>query len=138
MSYSRSKTKPARVGDMVAFDYGGGLTVTGKVVEDRGHIGVGGRRLVRVRVEIELDAEPMFIELPDEALMVVKHVSEPMRRVGACEACGKDTSWIVGASPTCSAPCAERYEALRRLRDPEPFTDSRLGFNLQNIKRRPT
>jgi len=30
------------------------------------------------------------------------------------------------------------YEGLRRLRDPEPFTDSRLGFNLQNIKRRPT
>lgn len=58
---------------MVAFDYGGGLTVTGKVVEDRGHIGVGGRRLVRVRVE--LDAEPMFIELPDEALTVVKHVA---------------------------------------------------------------
>lgn len=75
MSYSRSKTELASVGDMVAFDYGGGLTVTGTVVEDRGRIGIGGRRLVRVRVEIEADAEPMFIELPDEALTVVKHVA---------------------------------------------------------------
>lgn len=60
---------------MVTFDYGGGLTVSGKVVEDRGHIGVGGRRLVRVRVEIEAGAEPMFIELPDEALTIVKRVA---------------------------------------------------------------
>lgn len=60
---------------MVAFDYGGGRTVTGKVVEDRSHIGVGGRRLVRVRLESEAGAEPMFIELPDEALTVVKHVA---------------------------------------------------------------
>ncbi len=75
MSRSRSNTKHAGVGDVVTFDYGGGLTVTGTVVEDRGHIGVGGRRLVRVRVEIEGSAEPMFIELPDEALTVVKRVA---------------------------------------------------------------
>lgn len=74
MSYARAKTRFARVGDTVSFDYGG-LTVVGIVIEDRGHIGVGGRRLMRVKVEIEHGAEPMFIELPDAALAVVKHVA---------------------------------------------------------------
>jgi hypothetical protein len=72
---SRRKTKLARVGDEVAFDVGGGRTGTGTVVEDRGHIGVGGRRLVRVRIEMGPGVEPMFTELPDEALSVVRRVA---------------------------------------------------------------
>lgn len=80
MSYARSKTRSAAVGDpavgdTVCFDYGAGLMVTGTVVEDRGRIGAGGRHLWRVRIDPELGNEPMFIELPDDALTVVKHVA---------------------------------------------------------------
>ena len=75
MPHSRSKkSRLARVGDDVAFDHAG-LTVTGSVVEDRGHIGVGGRRLVRVRIEMGAGVDPMFTELPDEALSIVKRVA---------------------------------------------------------------
>ena len=49
--------------------------VTGTVVEDRGHIGVGGRRLVRVRIDMGPGVEPMFTELPDEAPSVVRRVA---------------------------------------------------------------
>ncbi|MCB9593936.1 MAG: hypothetical protein H6719_14480 [Sandaracinaceae bacterium] len=75
MSYSRSKTGSPNVGDTVMFDFGAGLMVTGVVVEDRGHIGAEGRRLWRVRMQPEPGAEPMYIELPGEALTVVKHVA---------------------------------------------------------------
>jgi len=49
--------------------------VSGTVVEDRGKIGVEGRRLFRVRVEIATSVEPMFIELPDSELSVTQHVA---------------------------------------------------------------
>ncbi|MGE0791927.1 MAG: hypothetical protein AB7S26_40005 [Sandaracinaceae bacterium] len=75
MTHSRTKTRQLVVGDKVTFDYGGGLMVAGVVVEDRGNIGVGGRRLLRVRMDVEVGAEPMFIELPDSALTIVKRVA---------------------------------------------------------------
>ncbi|HZU81871.1 MAG TPA: hypothetical protein VE987_03095 [Polyangiaceae bacterium] len=34
------------------------------VIEDRGNIGVGGRRLLRVRVELTGGAEPLEFEVP--------------------------------------------------------------------------
>ena len=70
--HARSKSRVAELGDVVVFDYGGGLMITGTAVEDRGYIGAGGRRLVRVRIEMEPGVEPMFIELPDAALTIVK------------------------------------------------------------------
>lgn len=40
-------------------------------------------------------------------------------RTGPCEACGVGTRWVMGMSPTCGSACADRLEALRRLRGPE-------------------
>jgi len=53
----------------------GGLAVTGKVVEDRGRIGAGGDRLLRVQIDVEPDGTPMFIELAEDAVTMVKHVA---------------------------------------------------------------
>jgi hypothetical protein len=74
VSYSGNNKGGSQIGDAVSFDYGG-LTIVGRVVEDRGPIGVGGRRLFRVRVEMEAGADPTFIELPETALSVIKHVA---------------------------------------------------------------
>jgi hypothetical protein len=53
-------------GDRVSFLFGAGA-VTGQVVEDRGCLGVGGRRLYGIRVEIN-PGEPAYIEMPEEKL----------------------------------------------------------------------
>lgn len=53
-----------RVGDRVRLQFGSSL-VHGVIVEDRGAIGVGGRRLLRVR----LDFDPSYhLEVPDQDL----------------------------------------------------------------------
>jgi hypothetical protein len=49
------------VGSKVRLRFGG-RQVVGTVVEDRGPIGVGGRRLVRVRLEV--DGQQIEFELP--------------------------------------------------------------------------
>jgi hypothetical protein len=41
------------------------------VIEDRGPIGVNGRRLLRVEVTVDEDAEPMSIEVPAEETRVI-------------------------------------------------------------------
>jgi hypothetical protein len=56
-----------RVGSRVTLTFGG-RKVTGTVIEDRGHIGVGGRRLLRVRVELSGVAEPIEVEIPEAEL----------------------------------------------------------------------
>ena len=56
-----------RVGSRVTFTFGG-RKVTGIVIEDRGHIGVGGRRLLRVRIELTGVAEPIEVEMPESEL----------------------------------------------------------------------
>ena len=54
------------VGSQVYFLFGR-RRMKGFVVEDRGAIGVGGRRLLRI--EAPLDSEdPLVLELPDEQL----------------------------------------------------------------------
>lgn len=61
-----SKTEFAgrfRVGQQVQFLFGLTKTV-GTIIEDRGPIGVGGRRLYRIRFQFAADEEPMFAELP--------------------------------------------------------------------------
>ncbi len=50
------------VGDRVKFLFGTG-SVEGVIVEDRGPIGVGGRRLFRVEFALDVN-EPTYIELP--------------------------------------------------------------------------
>ncbi len=53
-------------GDLVSFLFGTGA-VTGLVVEDRGCLGVGGRRLYGIRFEIN-PGEQTYIEMPEEDL----------------------------------------------------------------------
>ncbi|HEY8666872.1 MAG TPA: hypothetical protein VIL86_09415 [Tepidisphaeraceae bacterium] len=40
------------------------------VVEDRGHLGVGGRRLWRVQLLAEAQDPPLFVEVPEEDMEV--------------------------------------------------------------------
>jgi hypothetical protein len=54
------------VGDRVRIDWGG-YPIEGVVVEDRGNLGVGGRRILRVRFRFDEDNEDTF-ELPEEDL----------------------------------------------------------------------
>ena len=51
---SSKRTRPARlgVGDRVSFTFGVDR-VEGVIVEDRGNLGVGGARVLRVRVQLD-------------------------------------------------------------------------------------
>jgi len=51
-----------RVGSPVSFQWGQ-RKVQGRIIEDRGPIGVGGRRLYGIEFHITQD-EPMVVELP--------------------------------------------------------------------------
>jgi hypothetical protein len=53
-------------GDLVSFAFGAGA-VTGQIVEDRGCLGVGGRRLYGIRFEIN-PGDQAYIEMPEEEL----------------------------------------------------------------------
>jgi hypothetical protein len=53
-------------GDLVSFLFGSGRA-NGKVVEDRGCLGVRGRRLYRIRFHIN-PGEESYIEMPEEEL----------------------------------------------------------------------
>lgn len=69
------KVKQPRVGAVVEVAVGGGFWRTGTVVEDRGPIGVGGRRLFRVRVQLDPKGEPIYYEAPLDELRLVKEVA---------------------------------------------------------------
>jgi hypothetical protein len=43
----------------------------GTIIEDRGEIGVGGRRLYRIRFQFAADEDPLFAELPAVDLELV-------------------------------------------------------------------
>ena len=66
---SKAKKKTAarrfRVGDRVRFEFGV-ERVTGTIVEDRGPIGVNGRRLYAIQFKMDRRGEPMRVELPAE------------------------------------------------------------------------
>ena len=49
--------------------------VTGTIVEDRGFLGINGRRLVRVLIPIEPD-EPISFEIPEEELELLPDLTE--------------------------------------------------------------
>ncbi len=55
-----------KIGDIVSFRFGNGY-VTGQIVEDRGCLGVGGRRLYGIRFDIN-PGDPGYVELGDADL----------------------------------------------------------------------
>jgi len=67
---TRSATRPPKVGDRVSVHIGTS-DAEGIVVEDRGPIGVNGRRLLRVAVTMDQGAEPVAIEVPAEEARVI-------------------------------------------------------------------
>lgn len=70
MSYHRAKRpKKIPVGASVAFELGGS-TVVGVVIEDRGPLGPGGLRLLRVRVAID-EFDPFEAEVLEDRLSIV-------------------------------------------------------------------
>ncbi len=75
MSSARNQAPLFRVGDWVAFHYGA-KSVSAKVIEDRGRLGVHGRRLYRVQLDPELGAESAF-EMPEDELEIA---AAPVRR----------------------------------------------------------
>jgi hypothetical protein len=61
-----SQEQEYRVGDRVRMDWGG-HEIEGTVVEDRGNLGVGGRRILRVHFRFDDYDEDTF-EVPAEDL----------------------------------------------------------------------
>ena len=66
------RAKPSvrpRVGSRVRFKFG--LSeVVGTVIEDRGPVGIGGRFLLRVRLDLADTAEPIDLEVPVDDVKV--------------------------------------------------------------------
>ena len=58
----------------------GTTKVSGSIVEDRGDIGVGRRRLYRVRFQFDENDEPSYIELPGADLELVSPAMEPSKK----------------------------------------------------------
>jgi len=61
---SKKSTPKLSVGSRVTFIYGTS-EVNATVIEDRGHVGHGGRRLLRVRLDFADVAEPIELEIPE-------------------------------------------------------------------------
>ena len=59
------------VGDRVFWSTVGGSGFKGEVVEDRGHLGVGGRRLLRIRTFSEYEEARLDMEIPEEELKLM-------------------------------------------------------------------
>ena len=70
MAKIRSNGKASRPlfkkGDFVTFLFGNG-TAIGEIIEDRGCLGIGGRRLYGIRFEIN-PGDLSYIEMPEEEL----------------------------------------------------------------------
>jgi hypothetical protein len=69
VAVSRSSRAP-RVGDLVAFPFGT-YEATGEVTEDRGPLGRGGERILRVSIDMGTDLEPLVTEIPERLTHVV-------------------------------------------------------------------
>lgn len=71
MLYHRGKRpKKITVGANVAFELGGS-TVVGVVIEDRGPLGPGGLRLLRVRARLDDLIEPFEADVREDRLAIV-------------------------------------------------------------------
>ncbi|MBK8997619.1 MAG: hypothetical protein IPM35_17965 [Myxococcales bacterium] len=73
MSHAHSRLLPRepRVGDVVSFPFGSYMA-RAAVIEDRGRLGRDGERIIRVRVELGNDLEPLFTEIPSRVATVVR------------------------------------------------------------------
>ncbi|MCK6536417.1 MAG: hypothetical protein L6Q84_25895 [Polyangiaceae bacterium] len=73
MSHPRARpaSRKPRVGDIVSFPFGSYMA-RGEVIEDRGHLGRDRERIIRVRVELDNDAVPLFTEIPSRVATVVR------------------------------------------------------------------
>lgn len=69
MTAMTSRKKTLRVGARVSLRFGR-RSVRGTIIEDRGPLGIGGRRLWRVRLQMNDVAEPIEIEVPERDLNV--------------------------------------------------------------------
>jgi hypothetical protein len=69
---AKARSKPINVGSTVALELAAGNVVVGEVTEDYGGIGVGGRRMVRVRVMLDEWSPPLDLDVAAERLVVVR------------------------------------------------------------------
>jgi hypothetical protein len=76
---TRRRQRPIKVGDRVEVLFGA-QRVPAVVIEDRGAIGVGGRRLVRVRVEVDDLGNVVEFDYPAEELTSARPVGVAVRR----------------------------------------------------------
>jgi hypothetical protein len=79
---ARPAGRSPRVGDRV-YVHMGTHDAIGTVLEDRGLIGVNGRRLIRVAVRMDPDVEPLDFEVPAEETRLVIARTVARRRRGA-------------------------------------------------------
>lgn len=70
-AHSRLLRREPRVGDVVSFPFGS-YTARVEVIEDRGRLGRDGDRIIRVRVELGKDIEPLLTEIPSRVATVVR------------------------------------------------------------------
>lgn len=73
MSHARARpvAREPRVGDIVSFPFGSYIA-RGEVIEDRGHLGRDGERIIRVRVELGNESGPLFTEIPSRVARIVR------------------------------------------------------------------
>ncbi len=64
---AKSKVMHPKVGDRVGIEMAGRLRGA-TVIEDRGKLGVGGARIVRLDVDTSSSAEPYRVEVPEDWL----------------------------------------------------------------------
>ena len=67
MKKPKGSTPKFRVGDWVSYPYAMGGRTTARIIEDRGPLGVGGRRIYRLRLELPM-TDPMEFELSENFL----------------------------------------------------------------------
>ncbi len=72
MSAAKTRSARIRVGDWVTYAERGGLEPKAmQVIEDRGRLGVRGRRILRVTIE-NYECEPTETEIPEEELVSMR------------------------------------------------------------------
>jgi hypothetical protein len=68
-------SKEIRVGDRVKIDFGGGI-LYGRIKEDRGPLGVRGRHLYGILIDVAEDEIAPYVEMPAEEFEVIKPKKE--------------------------------------------------------------
>lgn len=84
MNVARKRQRRPHVGDTVTFPYGA-FVATGRVIEDRGNVGAGGRHILRVSVDVGAEADPMQFEIPADTIESI-HLRAARRQCRCCAA----------------------------------------------------